>query len=124
MTNWFKLGLVLALTIMLWMGVGLVDAAVGPGSGITDFAALIAFTSMVTLWLMATLPYLREPTQPANEKSKRDSRLALLLELMTHEERDTLRQRLLDDLRADDGEITSLADLIAAQDAHDTHRYR
>jgi len=84
---------------------------------ITSIAVLAAFGSTLSLWLVWGLNTIEQQKLVAQEQSKAkrsggdDARLALLLALLTDEERRALKQRLLDDLAAD-GEAVSLADLL------------
>ncbi len=79
--------------------------------------------TLVMLWMVWALKIIESNAAAADlksslEKAKRsapeDLRLSLLLELMGDDERQALKQRLLDDLG--DGESVSLAALLAAQD--------
>jgi hypothetical protein len=117
-----SLGVNLVATFFMWLVVGLADVVTRSGGvgrdPIMTITILTAVGLSATLWLVWALSYDRKaPT--AAEKSKRhtgseDARLALLLELMDDDERETLKQRLADDLSAD-GETISLAQLLAAQ---------
>ena len=72
--------------------------------------------------VVKTDPKPAEKKPDPREKAKRgqdheDARLALLLSMLSATERDTLRDRLIDDLRSD-GEAVPLADLLAEQEQH------
>ncbi len=110
-------------TLAFWFAVGMIDM-VTMSSGTRDAAAIIAFLVTLMLWTILALTPPKTAAKPAESaKAKRnvsgtsDDRLALLLNLMTEDERHTLQTRLADEL-AGDGEI-SLADLLAAQDNQD-----
>lgn len=109
------IGALLAATILIWVGMGMVDA-LGNSQLITSIAVLAAFGSTLSLWLVWGLNTIEEGKRAAQEqhKAKRsgdDARLALLLELLTDNERRALKQRLLDELAAD-GEALPLAALL------------
>ena len=111
----------LAATFFIWASFFVVQIPL-QDSGMIDFLAMVAFGSTVALWLVwAFNSYGSQQQQQAqSEKQKRspverDARLATLLELLSDEERIALKERLLDDLRAD-GEAVSLAALLEAQD--------
>ncbi len=91
-------------------------------------AVILAFLSTLVFGLVAGLTQIdriskeRKATSQ-QKKAKRgmpdasqDARLALLLALLSEEERESIKTRLLDDLAAD-GEALSLAELLAAQEA-------
>jgi type VI protein secretion system component VasK len=109
----------LVATFFIWVAVALVQV-VADSSGLgTDtlmiIAVLTAFGLTVTLWLVWALTDYGEKAQPAREKNKRstghDTRLALLLELMDEDDREALKQQLMDEIGGD-GEAISLADLL------------
>ena len=64
-----------------------------------------------------------------HEKAKRvisgdeDARFGLLLSLLTPDERDALKSRLAEELNAE-GEIVSLADLLAEQASNDNYEHK
>ncbi len=108
-------------TLFLWLSVVIVKVITG-SSGLVDFTVVMAVLGSLALWLTIGFMQLSDDSaSPNHEKSKRDSggedaRLALLVQLMGEEERQALKQRLIDDLAAD-GEAVSLADLLADQSA-------
>ncbi len=111
-----QIGALLAATILIWDGMGMVDALAN-SQVVTSIAVLAAFGSTLSLWLVWGLNTIEQQKLIAQEqgKAKRgegdDARLALLLALLTDEERRALKQRLLDDLAAD-GEAVPLAALL------------
>ena len=118
-----SLGVNLVATFFIWMAVAIVDGITGEGipsrDAIMIITILAAFGLTAALWLIWALTDYSQRTSPASEKSKRhagndDARLALLLELMSEDERQALKQRLADELGGD-GEAVSLAQLLAAQ---------
>ena len=123
MSRLSSLGVNLVATFFIWMAVGIVDGISGEGvpsrDAIMIITILAAFGLTAALWLIWALTDFSQRTSPASDKSKRhagneDARLALLLELMGEDERQALKQRLMDDLGGD-GEAISLAQLLAAQ---------
>ena len=117
-----KIAMLIVSTLAIWFGVGMVDAAIG--GDMTMTAAILAFLGTMALWLVFGLSQIGLITQTTarSEKAKRqstsdsaDERLALMLSLMTPNERDELKARLADELQAD-GEALPLADLLAEQD--------
>lgn len=117
--------------VMIWMSAAIVAIAT-QNSTIESGAAILAFLSTLSLGLVIALnsiderhnAELRKLERP-REKAKResvpaeDARLALLLSLLSEEERTSLKHHLIDDL-AGDGETLSLAELLAAQDAENS----
>jgi hypothetical protein len=120
MDNWDKR---VQATVFIWLafavavGLSSVNNPVnGNTIGLVAIAAITAFLGTLTVWLLG-----RDHEIPA-DKAKReirsdtsDPRLALLAQLLGEDERELLKRRLVDDLRAD-GETLPLADLLAAQD--------
>lgn len=119
-----RFGMMLVATLVIWMGVSMMNV-VTASSGMTKFAALLAFLTTIALWLVWGLSGLAPKQQAAKEKSKRnsaeDARLALLLELMDEEDRQALKQRLMDEIGGD-GEVLSLSDLLDAEKKHSGQR--
>jgi hypothetical protein len=90
-------------------------------------AAILALISTMTIWSMwAMNEYGISMDGTQHEKPKRDTasgenaRLGLLLSLLTPGERDALRARLVEESDAD-GEVVSLADLLAEQEPNDMY---
>lgn len=123
--------LVLA-TIIMWLSVVAIGQ-ISSGEFVNGVAAIFALIGTITLWTMWATDYYgismddsESPTGKKNarkaeyEKPKRDAdlpnddRVALLLSLLTPDERDAVRARLVDELSGD-GEVVSLADLLAEQ---------
>lgn len=102
------------------------------GSTLAVFSVLFFFTGLFAVGGLIVLneivKRLKSPANPSKTKREvgsmgtdADARLALLLNLMTPDERDELKTRLVDELAAD-GEALPLADLIAQQNgASDRH---
>jgi hypothetical protein len=124
-----KLGTLLVATCVIWLSVVAVGR-VDDGEFVRAVALLLALISTMTIWSMWALnEYGISMDGTPREKAKRDAgsgedpRLALLLSLITPDERDALRSRLADELNAD-GEAVSLVDLLAEQDRDDIHTGR
>jgi hypothetical protein len=109
----------LVATFFIWAAFALVRVVVdsdGLGSDtLVIIAVLTAFGLTVALWLTWALTDYGERAQSVREKNKRsigqDARLALLLELMDEDDRQALKQRLMDEIGGD-GEAISLAALL------------
>lgn len=119
MERLFQLVWSIICTFVIWMTVATVHVLT---PNLTVFAVVMAFMGTLALWLIMGLAQLKSKEKSSPEKTKRDSagrdaRLALLLELMGEDERQALKQRLADDL-APDGEMVSLAELLASQNKH------
>ena len=116
--------MIFVATLGLWLGVAMMHI-IANDSGLTNFAGVMAVLASVTLWLVWGLASIANKPQETQEKAKRkpaeDARLALLLELMDEDDRQQLRQRLVDELSGD-GEAISLADLLAAQNSRSEQR--
>ena len=119
-----KYGLLAVIaTIMLWAGVVVVHHTVTGAGWLQDLAILTAFGSTVSIWLVLALDRSEQTVAREREKAKRtgassegnDQRLALLLALMDEDQKEALRQRLVDELSAD-GEAISLAELLGSPD--------
>jgi len=112
-------------SLAIWFCVGMVDVATS-SSGATNAAAVLAFLCTMSIWLVWGLAQIDQlhmggSQSSEQEKAKRspadngDARVALLLSLLDDDERQALKQRLVDDLGAD-GEAVPLADLLAEQE--------
>lgn len=108
-------------TLALWFSVAMMEKVTN-NPNLTNFAAIGALVATIGLWMVWGLSNIGDEHRESKdqlEKAKRqpaeDNRLALLLELLDEGERQALKRRLADDLRAD-GEAVSLAELLASQD--------
>jgi hypothetical protein len=119
MNRWSSVITNVVATCFIWLTVIVVHVFAGSSSGMMDFVVIGAFGSILALWLVWGLSALGHQEQQTGAKAKRsagkDDRLALLLELMSEDERQALKQRMLDSFQTD-GEAISLAELIAAQE--------
>ena len=118
-----KLRTLLIATGIIWLCVvliGVIDSA----EFVRGVAAILALIATMTIWSMWAMDeYGINFDDTAHEKPKRDTedaRLGLLLSLLTPDERDALKTRLVEDLDAD-GEAVSLADLLAEQEQNDRY---
>lgn len=116
-------GALILSTLALFFLAALVSVATD-SSAIQNVALLVAFLSALSFWLVFALDYQKNYSRPTQtqpqEKAKRgvdseDAKLALLLSMLSAEERANLKTRLIDDLTAD-GEALTLAELLAAQE--------
>jgi hypothetical protein len=122
-----KFGMVAVATAGIWFGVAMADVVTG-SIEIRNFAAILAFLSTMAVWIVLGLEQVGKTTVPTStEKVKRESggvsedpRVALLMSLLTPDERATLKSRLADELSGD-GEAVSLADLLAEQESARRH---
>lgn len=123
-----RFGIIIIATLGIWFGVAMVDVITG-NSGARDAAAILAFLSTMAIWIVLGLDQIgKVPATTDQEKTKRDSgsnedaRVALLMSLLTPDERDALKSRLADELSGD-GEAVTLADLLEDQESarHHTH---
>ena len=117
----------------IWGSVWLASEITGSASFITGFAAFIAVLGVAHMWVDASKESLSHmPDQQRTKKAKRtggdlatgetDARLAVLLSLMTPEERATFTARMMDEMEGD-GEIVSLSDLLeSAAEREAAHR--
>lgn len=123
-----KVWALLLATGITWISVAVIGM-ITASEFVNGVAAILALIATVTIWTMWALDYYGisvdgtgQTTRQAAEieKAKRESalpsddRMALLLSLLTPDERDSVRARLVDEMEAD-GEIVSLADLLAEQ---------
>jgi hypothetical protein len=116
-----KVQTLIIATAVIWLSVLVVSLLIS-AEFIQGAAAILALVGTVTIWSMWALSEYGLNIEGAPlEKPKRESeatedpRLALLLSLLTPDQRDALQARLLDDLSAD-GENVSLAELLAEQE--------
>ena len=93
-------------------------------------AAILALLSTTTIWsLWALNEYGISVDGTPQEKPKRstsgdeDARLGLLLSLLTPDERDSLRARIVAEMDAE-GEVVPLADLLAEQSQDGAHIHK
>jgi hypothetical protein len=120
-----KFVMIVVVSLAIWFSVAMVDVILGSDTGATEAAAILAFLSTLAMWLVFGLSQIGRSSDTENastrEKAKRasasgeDPRLALMLSLMTPDERDALKARLADEM-AMDGEALPLADLLAERD--------
>lgn len=120
-----KFVMIVIVSLAIWFSVSMVEMTLGTDSGATEAAAILAFLSTLAMWLVFGLAQIgrSSDTEKASkrEKAKRDTvsgedpRLALMLSLMTPDERDALKARLADEMGAD-GEAIPLADLLAERE--------
>lgn len=107
-------------TIFIWLSV-VVVRLISTEPGVTTFGIIVGIGTTAALWLIWALNELNNANHASPEKAKRsatsgdDSRLSLLLELLDEDERMALKQRLINDMGTD-GEVYSLADLLASQE--------
>lgn len=121
---------VFAATVVGWLCVAVV-VLLNIGAFVTGAAVILALITTMTIWTMWALDQyglMDDSPSHEREKAKRDdagsgdARAALLLSLLTPDEREALKSRLADELSAD-GEAVSLADLLDDQESaqHHTH---
>ena len=111
--------LIIAL-VSIWGGVLIVSSVTSdPGYvGPSALLAMMATIGIGVVFALVELGVIRVPEQQHAEKAKRvrgdeaEARLAVLLSLMTPEERSALTARLAGEMEGD-GEIVSLGDLLA-----------
>ncbi len=123
-----RFGIIIIATLGIWFGVAMVDVITG-SSGARDAAAILAFLSTMAIWIVLGLDQIgKVPATTDQEKTKRDSgsnedaRVALLMSLLTPDERDALKSRLADELSGD-GEAVTLADLLEDQESARYHTH-
>lgn len=117
MSNFSKIISIFGVTLAIWFFVGIVKLIGGSGEAL-DAILILAFLSSLALWLVTGFYLLAQnPQEGSREKAKRgdDARLAsLLLDLLKDDQRQELRQQLMDELGSD-GEAVSLETLLASQ---------
>lgn len=122
-----KFVLVALAMVGIWIGVAIADAITGSVE-IRNFAAILAFLSSMAIWIVLGLDQINSATAAESQgKTKRetgsstqDARVALMMSLLTPDERDALKSRLADELSGD-GEAVTLADLLAEQNTAQRH---
>ncbi len=116
----------LAATVIGWLCVTVI-ALLNIHVFVSGGAMIMALFFTMVMWTMWALDQYGidvDGTSHKTEKPKRedavgeDARTALLLALLTPDERDALKMRLADELRGD-GETITLADLLDDQDMDD-----
>jgi hypothetical protein len=119
----------LIATCVIWLTVVVVWGAADI-KAVRAAAAILALISTMTIWsLWALDEYGISVDGTPHEKAKRvisgdeDARFGLLLSLLTPDERDALKSRLAEELNAE-GEIVSLADLLAEQASNDNYEHK
>lgn len=129
-----KFVIVAGSLLLIWLATAMV-AAISDNTGIQDTAVILAFLATLLFGMVAGFDSIgrrsKETSSRAKsaEKAKRDvtpaqdARLDLLLALLSSEERESLKHQLIDDLTGE-GEVLSLADLLAAQEAGREYRGR
>ena len=122
-----KLAPNLIATLVSWVTIGLVVAVTEPGAFVRDAVIVIAVFSTVVMWASwgATISTASRSAADESEKAKRragsDPNVALLLEMLSEDERREIKERLLDQIQSD-GELSSLADLVGDRDAQRQRR--
>jgi hypothetical protein len=123
-----KLAPILIATCVMWLTVAGIWVAIDMDI-VRAAAAILGLFAMIVIWPMWALnEYGINVDGTSHEKSlekakrdtasSQDARWDLLFSLLTPDERDALRSRLVEELEAD-GEAVSLADLLSDQDSHD-----
>lgn len=107
-------------TIMLWLSVFAIRLISGEVDGVTTFGIIVAIGTTAVIWMVWAFSVQEEDKKDPTEKAKRsaasdEGRMSLLLELLDDNERQALKQRLINDMGTD-GEMVSLADLLGAQE--------
>lgn len=107
-------------TIMLWLSVFAIRLISGEVDGVTTFGIIVAIGTTAVIWMVWAFNVQEEDKKDPTEKAKRsaasdEGRMSLLLELLDDNERQALKQRLINDMGTD-GEMVSLADLLGAQE--------
>lgn len=125
-----RMWVLLLATGIVWVCVA-ATVAIDLGEFVNGAAAILALIATITIWSMWALDAYGidvdgTSERPVREKPKRDAdtqedaRLALMLALLTPEERETIRARLAEDM-ANEGEVVSLGDLLAEQERSHQH---
>jgi hypothetical protein len=119
MDKLIRFGWVFMSSLFIWFSVVMVKV-IGGDSGLLNFAEVMAILGTLALWLtigfieMSGNAPVSEQEKAKRQSSSPDARLALLVQLLGEEERQAVKQKLIDDLGAD-GEAVSLADLLKDQ---------
>jgi hypothetical protein len=112
----------LIATLVSWLTIGLVVAVTEPGAFVRDAVIVIAVLTTAVMWASwgATANAGSQSAAVESEKAKRragnDPNVALLLELLSDDERAEIKERLLERVQAD-GELTSLTELVDEPEA-------
>ena len=113
-------------TIAIWLGVGFALGVSGSGDVANEFnmimTMILSFAAVISTGIIwRTKTDFNEMQFEQQEKQKRssgdDSRLELLMELLDESERRDIRQRLMEEVAQDDGEI-SLQQLLGRENRH------
>jgi hypothetical protein len=126
-----KLRSLLIATCIVWLSVALTWVAIDIEfvRGVAVILALISTTTIWSMWALNEYGISVDGTPHEQEKPKRvtggdeDARLGLLLSLLTPDERDALKSRITQGLNAE-GEVVSLADLLADQAPNDLYEHK
>jgi hypothetical protein len=126
-----KLRTLLIATCIVWLSVALTWVAIDIAfvRGVAAILALISTTTIWSLWALNEYGISVDGLPHEQGKVKRvagsdeDTRLGLLLALLTPDERDALKSRITQELNAE-GEVVSLADLLEEQAPHDLHEHQ
>lgn len=124
MDNWDKR---VQATLFIWLAFGIAIGLTGINNpvngntiGLVLIASIAAFLATTLVWVLGSerfsRPELSEKAKRDTRNNTEDARLALLVQLMDEDERQSFKRRLVDDLRAD-GEALPLADLLASQES-------
>ena len=114
-------------TLICWLSMGLVVALTPSGAFIRDVVMVFAFLATAMLWVMwavvgnSASAMMAAASEKAKRRTGSDPNVALLLELLSEDERAEIKERLLDRYQAD-GEMTSLAELVDDQDERTRQR--
>ncbi len=120
-----KLAPNLIATLVSWLTVGLAVAVAEPGGFAHDAMILIAVFTTAVMWMGWAAGINNSRSAGTSEKAKRragtDDNVALLLEMLSEDERREIKERLLDQIQSD-GELSSLAELVGDRDAQRQRR--
>lgn len=127
-----RFGIIIVATLGIWFSVAMIEV-ITDSNELRTAAAILAFLTTLAIWLVlsfdqigkipATTPRTKAKRDAASAASSEDARAALLLSLLTPEEREALKVRLAQELRGD-GEAVTLAELLAEQEAMRYHQPR